>query len=169
MLVPSMSVTSVASRRRHMSRHRRANRSRGAAKEYPELLRELTRVHESTHVVLGHLGGLRIEGATSRHGNAYVSLNVPQGQPARSITWSHWPAAAQRRFGATDAHYEEACRDDDRQIREMAEKLAKTHRDVERIIGAVQREAEKLVARHWGDILYIKGALRQLGDRCQPR
>jgi hypothetical protein len=132
----------------------------------PELLRELTRIHEASHIVLAHVGGLRVEGAKSARGNASVRLNVPSGTQAAvsymiTLTGSR---AAQRKFGATDEYYEQGCAEDDRQIENMARKLAKTEHDVDRIIGAVEREAERLVNRHWTDIKYIAGALRKLED-----
>jgi hypothetical protein len=62
---------------------------------------------------------------------------------------------AQRRFSATGDRYERACLDDNRQLNEMAKKLAKSPRDVGRLVEAVNVQAEKLVKRYWKDIEFI--------------
>jgi hypothetical protein len=53
---------------------------------------------------------------------------------------------------------------DDAKIEKTAKLLAKQPADVDRIIEAVELQAEKLVARHWDDIRFVARALRRLDD-----
>jgi hypothetical protein len=134
----------------------------------PELLRMVSRYHESAHIIAAHIHGLGIEGVCSRCGEAHTRLYVPAGGPNILIGYLITLAAAryaQRKLGAQHAVYENGCSEDDRQIEEMARKIAKSDAAADKLVDAVHRAAKRLVDERWDDIGYIARALEKLDDQ----
>jgi len=71
---------------------------------------------------------------------------------------------AQKKYGARHDYFAHGCSHDEQQIQKMARKVAKSDRDIPRLIDAVERRATELVNKHWRDIEFIATALRRLGD-----
>jgi hypothetical protein len=134
----------------------------------PELLAMLRRIHESAHVIAGHIGGLHIKRVCARRDAACAEWFVPASHGSKILVAYLIALAAsrhaQQRFGARHNSYDFWCSDDERKIEEMARRIARSDADAERLIGAVHVQAERLVNERWRDIEYIANALEKLDD-----
>jgi hypothetical protein len=152
---------------RRRSSRRRLPIEPPASEEEPELLAQLRRIHEASHIIAAHWGDLGIEGVSSKRCDAHVKLFVP-GDRRHVVAYLISLAVsryAQRKFGCPVIDYYELwCLDDDRKLEKMARRVSGSDADAERLIDAVHREAERLVNERWTDIEFIANALGKLGD-----
>jgi hypothetical protein len=131
------------------------------------LIAELRQRHEAGHFCAAVHYGFRVRGASVLAGDGHVEWTSPTGTVSDLIahmTVFAAGGAAQRKFGAVDATYDEACLfDNDRIDAIAAETETAIGRELPDLIPSVKDAAEKFVAAKWSDIEFIAHALGTLG------
>jgi hypothetical protein len=123
------------------------------------LIAELRAHHEAAHLACALQFGFVVRSASVDAGDAHVEWTSPTSKVADLIAHMTVLAAggaAQRRYGAVDAAYDEACLFDDDRIDDIAAEIeAALGRALPKLIPSVKDAAEKFVAANWSDIEFI--------------
>ena len=134
---------------------------------YVPLIAELRQRHEAGHFCAAVHYGFRVRGASVLAGDGHVEWTSPTGRVSDLIahmTVFAAGGAAQRKFGAVDATYDEACLFDNDRIDAIAAEIeTAVGRKLPKLIPSVRAAAEKFVAAKWSDIEFIAHALGKLG------
>jgi hypothetical protein len=136
-----------------------------------ELIKDLRRIHESSHLVVGHLLGLQTHFVDARRTTARVSWTIPGGRSGVTAFLVALAASkpAQKKFGASHHSYTEHLADDERKINHWARKLTACESDAQGMIAATYRAAAELVDGRWNDILWCRAELERLDDFIEGR
>ena len=131
------------------------------------LIAELRAHHEAAHFAAALHFGFVVRGASVVAGDAHVEWTSPASKVADLIAHMTVLAAggaAQRKFGALDDSYDEACLFDNDRIDAIAAEIeTAVGRKLPELIPSVRAAAEKFVAAKWSDIEFIAHALGKLG------
>jgi hypothetical protein len=136
----------------------------------PELIKDLRRVHESAHLVIGHILNLQTDYVNSQRGHARVEWTIPGGRDGTIgfLVALAASRAGEERFGATHDYYRQHMGDDHRKIVETARRVTASESDAQLLIASTYEAATALVAERWNDILWFRTVLERMGDSVEP-
>jgi hypothetical protein len=126
----------------------------------------LRRIHEASHLIVGHVTGLKAHYIDARREHARVEMTVPGGR-AGVVGYLVTLAAskvAQEKYGAVADDYGGRTGDDQRKIEETARRVTVSESAARQLIEAAYRAARALVDERWDDIEWFRSVLERLGD-----
>jgi hypothetical protein len=132
-----------------------------------EIFRVVRRIHESSHLIVGWILGLKPIRINSIRGLACVEWVVPAGQRAMAGFLISLAAAraGQRRWGARCLDWK--CQDDDEKLLKYARRVTSSEEAAQFAIVKSYEVAERLVSEYWPAIEWFAGVLERLGDHAE--
>jgi hypothetical protein len=152
----------------HTGEERPAPAQRAMALEpEPELFRVVRRVHESSHLIIGWVLGLKPISINAVRGLAAVEWLVPAGRQTMAgfLIMLCASRAGQRKWGARALDWK--CQDDDEKLLKYARLVTSSEEDAQLAIAKSYEAAERLVDEHWPGIEWFANVLERLGDRVE--
>jgi hypothetical protein len=131
-----------------------------------EIFKVVRRVHESSHLIVGWILGLKPIRINSIRGLACVEWVVPAGQRAMAGFLISLAAAkaGQRKWGARAL--DERCADDDEKLLKYARRSTSSEEAARFAVLKSYEAAERLVNEYWPAIEWFAGVLERLGDHA---
>jgi hypothetical protein len=138
-----------------------------AVEPEPELFRVVRRVHESSHLIIGWVLGLKPILISSVRGLACVEWVVPAGRQAMAgfLIMLAASRAGQRKWGARGL--DDRCTDDAEKLLRYARLVTSSEEDAQLAVARSYEAAERLVDEHWSGIEWFSSVLERLGDRIE--
>jgi HK97 family phage prohead protease len=133
----------------------------------PELFAVVRRIHESSHLIVGWVLGLKPILINSVRGLACVEWVVPAGQRAMAgfLIMLAASKAGQRKWGARALDWK--CQDDDEKLLRYARLVTSGEEAAQLAVAKSYEAAERLVDEHWSGIEWFANVLERLGDRVE--
>jgi hypothetical protein len=131
-----------------------------------EIFKVIRRVHESSHLIIGWVLGLKPKRINSMRGLAHVEWTVPAGQRAMAAFLISLAAAksGQRKWGARCLDWK--CQDDDEKLLRYARRSTSSEEAAQFAIIKSYEVAERLINEYWPAIEWFAGVLERLGDHA---
>jgi hypothetical protein len=152
---------------RHTGEESQAPALQRAVEPEPELFRVIRRIHESSHLIIGWVLGLKPICVSSVRGLAAVEWVIPAGPKAMAgfLIMLCASRAGQRKWGARAL--DERCTDDHEKLLRYARLVTSNEEDAQLAIAKSYEAAERLVDEHWSGIEWFSSVLERLGDRVE--
>src|SRR5262249_12014587 len=131
-----------------------------------EIIKVIRRIHESSHLIVGWVLGLKPKRINSIRGLACVEWVVPGGQRGMAAFLISLAAskAGQRKWGARAFDWK--CQDDDEKLVKYAQRSTSSEEAARLVITTSYEAAERLVDEYWPQIEWFAGVLERLGDHA---
>jgi hypothetical protein len=132
-----------------------------------ELFKAVRRIHESSHLIVGWVLGLKPIRINSVRGLARVEWLVPAGQRAMAgfLIMLCASKAGQRKWGARAL--DERCADDDAKLLKYATRCTSSVEAAQLAVAKSYEVAARLVDEYWQGIEWFASVLERLGDRVE--
>ena len=152
---------------RHTGEESQAPALQRAVEPEPELFRVIRRIHESSHLIIGWVLGLKPICVSSVRGLACVEWVVPAGQRAMAgfLIMLCASKAGQRKWGARAL--DERCADDDAKLLKYATRCTSSVEAAQLAVAKSYEVAARLVDEYWQGIEWFASVLARLGDRVE--
>jgi hypothetical protein len=131
-----------------------------------EIFRVVRRIHESSHLIIGWVLGLKPKRINSMRGLAHVEWVIPSGQRAMAGFLISLAAsrAGQRRWGARALDWK--CQDDDEKLLRYARRVTSNEEAAQLAVVKSYEAAERLIVQYWPAVEWFAGVLERLGDHA---